>query len=146
MPSRTNLRLSETIRQRVSHVVLHELSDPRIGMVTITHVKLAPDLSTCVIFWSVLGGPSERSKTTHAFDHAKLFVQRRVAEGLRTRIAPQLSFEYDESVEGAIRMGGLLKKLREERGEPVPAEAPPDGDATSPEPPAQPPSAAPPAP
>ena len=118
MPSRTNLKLTELIRQRAAHVILHELKDPRMGFVTVTRAKLAPDLSTCVIFWSVIGRASDRSKTTHALDSARAYVQRRVAEGLHTRTAPQISFEYDESVEGAIKMGGLLKKLREERGEP----------------------------
>jgi|SoiMethySBSTD1v2_1073268.scaffolds.fasta_scaffold642139_3 ribosome-binding factor A len=121
MPSRTNLKITEQIRQRAAHVILFELKDPRMGFVTITRVKLGSDLTTCTIFWSVIGGPSERSKTAHALDHARLFVQRRVAEGLRTRTAPQLTFEYDESVEGSIRMGETLKKLRSERGESEPA-------------------------
>jgi ribosome-binding factor A len=126
MPSRTNLKLSEMIRHRASHVILFELKDPRMGIVTITRVKLARDLTTVTIFWSVLGDSAQRSKTMHALDHARLFVQRRVAEGLRLRNAPQISFEYDESVEGALRMGGLLKQLREERGEPAPDEPAPD--------------------
>lgn len=123
MPSRSNQRLTEVIRQRAAHVILFELRDPRMGFVTITKVKLAPDLSTCVVFWSVIGTEGDRSKTQHALEHARLFVQRRVAEGLRTRSAPVLSFEFDPSVEGSIKMGGLLKSLREERGEPTPAAA-----------------------
>ena len=127
MPSRLNLKLSEVIRQRAAHVILYELKDPRMGFVTITRVKLAPDLSFATIFWSVIGGAGERSKTSHALESARLFVQHRVAEGLRTRTAPQLAFEFDESVEGAIKMGALLKDLREQRGEP-----PPDAAAGSP--------------
>jgi len=129
MPSRTNLKLSEIIRQRAAHVILHELADPRVGIVTITRVKLAPDLSVCTIFWSVIGGTSDRSRTSHALEHARGFVQRRVAEGLRTRVAPQISFEFDESVEGAIRMGGLLKQLRKERDEAGPMAPPADPPA-----------------
>jgi ribosome-binding factor A len=117
MPSRSNQRLTEVIRQRAAHVILFELKDPRMGFVTITKVKLAPDLSTCVIYWSVIGTDGDRSKTLHALEHARLFIQRRVAEGLRTRSAPALSFEFDPSVEGAIKMGGLLKSLRDERGD-----------------------------
>ena len=131
MPSRSNQRLTEVIRQRAAHVILFELRDPRMGFVTITKVKLAPDLSTCVIYWSVIGTEGDKSKTQHALEHARLFVQRRVAEGLRTRSAPVLSFEFDPSVEGSIKMGGLLKSLREERGEPSPAAAdaaPGDGE------------------
>ena len=131
MPSRINLKLTEIIRQRAAHVILHELKDPRMGFVTVTRAKLAPDNSACVIFWSVIGRPSDRSKTMHALDSARPFIQRRVAEGLHTRTAPQLSFEYDESVEGAIKMGEMLKKLRDERGDPVDAVA---SDAAQPAP------------
>jgi ribosome-binding factor A len=128
MPSRSNQRLTEVIRQRAAHVILFELRDPRMGFVTITKVKLAPDLSTCVIYWSVIGTEGDKSKTLHALEHARLFIQRRVAEGLRTRSAPILSFEFDPSVEGSIKMGGLLKSLREERGEPSPSAAEADAD------------------
>ncbi len=132
MASRSNLKLAELIRFRAAHVILHELKDPRMGFVTITRVKLAPDNSACVIFWSVLGDDGQRSKTAHALESARLFVQHRVAEGLRTRNAPQLSFEFDDSVEGAIRMGGLLKQLRDVRGDEAPAEgATPGSEASS---------------
>lgn len=127
MASRTHDRVEETIRQRAAHVILYELKDPRMGFVTITRVALSSDLSTCTIYWSVIGAAAQRSKTAHALDHARLYVQRRVAEGLHTRTAPIVAFEYDESVEGAIKMGGLLKQLRAERGEP-PADA---ADATA---------------
>jgi len=123
MPSRSNQRLTEVIRQRAAHVILFELRDPRMGFVTITKVKLAPDMSTCVIYWSVIGTAGDKSKTMHALEHARVFVQRRVAEGLRTRSAPILSFEFDPSVEGSIKMGGLLKSLRDERGETSPPAA-----------------------
>ena len=73
-----------------------------------------------MIYWSVLGTAGDRSKMEHALEGARLYVQRRVAEGLRTRVAPQLTFVYDESVEGAIKMGGLLKQLRADRGDPEP--------------------------
>jgi ribosome-binding factor A len=142
MAGRTHDRVAETIRQRAAHVILHELKDPRMGFVTITRVKLSPDLSFCTIFWSVIGEAAQRSKTAHALDHARVYVKRRVAEGLHTRVAPEVSFAYDESVEGAIKMGGLLKQLRSERGEPPPADgdaaksddASPDASADDPEP------------
>lgn len=123
MPSRTNQRLTETIRHRAAHVILHELKDPRMGFVTITRVDLASDLTSCTIYWSVLGEASQRSKTAHALDSAKGFVQRRIGDGLRLRSTPVVAFQYDESVEGAIKMGALLKQLRVDRGEPAePAE------------------------
>ena len=130
MASRTNLRLAEIIRQRAAHVILFELKDPRMGFVTITRAKLSADLATATVYWSVLGGDSEKSKTTHALEHARVFVQRRVAEGLRTRVAPEVLFAYDESVEGTIRMGSLLKQLRDDRGDDPSDAAAPAEDAS----------------
>jgi ribosome-binding factor A len=118
MPSRLNLKLAEQIRFRAANILLHEMKDPRIGFLTVTRVELASDLVTCTIYWSVLGTPGDRSKTAHALADARMFLQRRIAEGLATRSAPQITFAFDESVEGAIKMGGLLKQLKSERGEP----------------------------
>lgn len=110
-------RLAERIRARVAHVVLYELQDPRITFPTITRVRLAKDLSTCRVYYSVLGSEADRKKTAHALEDARGFVQRQVAAVLRTRVTPVLKFEYDESIEGGMRMHGLLKQLKNERGE-----------------------------
>jgi len=110
-------RLAERIRERVANVVLFELNDPRIGFCTITRVKLAKDLSTCHVFYSVLGTEGDRSKVQHALDAATGFVQREVAKVLHTRVTPRLTFHFDESVEGSIRISALLDKLNQERGE-----------------------------
>lgn len=125
-------RLAERIRERVANIVLFELQDPRIGMVTITRVRLAKDHSTCRVYYSVLGTAGERSKTAHALDASTGFVQRSVAQVLRTRTVPRLSFMYDEAIEGELRMSSLLRKLEDERkeagGEGDAGEAPDDSD------------------
>ncbi len=128
-----NSRLSEKIRERVSQVVLFELGDPRIAFTTITRVKLARDLSTVQVFFSVFGTAGQRSATQHALEDARGHVQREMAKVLHTRSVPHLTFVYDESIEGGLRMGELFKKLESERPpaaeptEPPPAEGEPDG-------------------
>jgi ribosome-binding factor A len=126
-------RLSSLIKQKIAQVVLQELKDPRVGFVTITRVKLAPDLSNCLVFYSVLGGKSERSKTHHALADARGYVQRRIGQTLETRTVPHLQFEYDESIEGAIRMGKLLHDLGEEQADDPEDEGADSGDSKSPE-------------
>ncbi len=103
-------RLQQVIKLKVSQIILREVQDPRIGLVTITFVKLAKDLSTCVVGFSVLGGAGERSKCQHALDDARGWIQREVASILRTKRAPQLSFKFDESIEGSARIAELLRK------------------------------------
>ncbi len=115
MGSRMIQRLSQRIKERAAHVILFELKDPRMGFVTVTTVKLAEDLATCKVFYSVMGTPGEISRTRHAVESARGYIQRRVGEGLRTRVTPQLEMCFDESVEGAARMGSLLRQISEER-------------------------------
>jgi ribosome-binding factor A len=116
MPSTKRLeKLTKVILRRAAEVVAHELKDPRLGLVTITRVDLAEDLRYARIHWSVLGDESERSRSSHALDHARGHVQSLIAQVLQTRVTPIISFHYDESIEGAVRMGRLLDELRQER-------------------------------
>ncbi|MCU0724455.1 MAG: 30S ribosome-binding factor RbfA [Planctomycetes bacterium] len=110
-------KLSSLVHRRASEVILYELKDPRLGFVTVTRVKLSKDLRHATVYWSVVGPDSDRTKTAHALDHARGFVQSEVAAALQTRVTPALDFEYDESVEGSVRVSRILDELRRRRGE-----------------------------
>lgn len=115
MRSVRHSRLTHLVHRRASEVILQELNDPRLGFVTVTRVKLAGDLRHAVIYYSVVGDESDRSKTAHALEHARGFVQSRVAKVMHTRVTPQLRFEYDEGVEGSIRVASILRSLHLEQ-------------------------------
>jgi ribosome-binding factor A len=112
-------RLTEVIRQRVSRAILQEMKDPRIGFITVTQVKLAKDLTSAVIFWSIIGSDGDRSKAAHALEDARGFLQSAVAKEMGTRVTPRLSMRYDPSLVKAQKVYDLLAKLRRERGESV---------------------------
>jgi ribosome-binding factor A len=110
-------RLSKLALQVASQVVLYELHDPRLEMVTLTRVKLSSDLAHATIFWSVMGDDAHRNKVRHALDAAVGPVQRAIASNFETRRSPRVQFQHDESIEGAIRVGGILDELKREREE-----------------------------
>ncbi len=116
MPSKQRIeRLCKLILRRAGEVVTQELKDPRLGLVTITRVTLADDLKTAEIFWSVYGDESERSRSTHALDHARGHVQSEIAHIMHTRVTPLITFHYDRSIEGAIRVTRTIDDLTRER-------------------------------
>lgn len=127
MKERRIARLQEQLKQRIAEVLLRELRDPALGLVTITRVQLDSEFTLCRAFWSVIGGKGDRARNARALDRARGFVQREMSHGLHTRTTPRLEFVFDESIEGAVRVDGILKELREERQarEPTPA---PDGE------------------
>lgn len=110
---RTIAKLEARIHERAAYCLQFELADPRAGMITLTGVKLSPDLSIARIRYTVLGGPAERSKALHMLDSAAGFIQRQVGRVLDMRRTPTLHFHYDESLDEAIRVDSLIAKALE---------------------------------
>ena len=110
-------RLSEVVQRKASEVILYELKDPRMGFVTVTRVKLSGDLRHAVIYFSVVGTDGERSRTEHALENAKGYIQGQIASALKTRVTPVIRFEYDASVEGSVRVSRILSELAEEESD-----------------------------
>ena len=115
MNERRIKRLQEQIKGRVAQVVGYELSDPRRGLITITKVELDREVSHCKVYWTVLGDEKARKLNGRMLDHATAFVQREVAAILHIRNVPKVRFVFDESIQGALRVQGIIDKLRDER-------------------------------
>ena len=106
-------RVNESVRQVLAEALL-ELKDPRIGLVTVTGVDTAPDLRHAVVFVSVLGSERKREATMQGLGAAHGLLQSRIARELRMKRTPQLTFEYDASVERGVRMSQLIDELAPE--------------------------------
>jgi ribosome-binding factor A len=109
MPDRMR-RVNEAVRQVLSEAV-GELKDPRIGFVTVTGVETSPDLRNARVFVSVLGSERNRKQSLAGLEAAHGVLQARIARELRMKRTPQLTFEYDPSVERGVRMTQLIDEL-----------------------------------
>ncbi len=101
-------RLKNVILRKASQVILYELHDPRLGFVTLTKVDLSDDLRHAILYYSVMGPDADKSKTEHGLEAARGYVQKEIAGALKTRVAPQIQFRYDESIEGSLRISRLI--------------------------------------
>jgi ribosome-binding factor A len=110
MPSDRMRRVNESVRQVLSEA-LPELKDPRIGFVTVTGVETSPDLRQARVYVSVLGSERKREKSLAGLEAAHGVLQARLAAELRLKRTPQLSFEYDPTVERGVRMSRLIDEL-----------------------------------
>lgn len=121
-PPRRIQRLQQMILEVAATTVQRELSDPRLGFVTLTHVRLAPDLTQATVFWSCLGTEADKRKCARALSAATPVVQSVVAKAIRTRVTPRLEFRYDPTLIQAERLETIFQKLRDEK--PAPPEEP----------------------
>ncbi len=118
-------RLEGQIQQRIAEILLRDLQDPKLGMVTISRVELDSEFTQCRVYWSVLGDPKKRAQTRGALGRARGFIQRAVGASLSTRTVPHIEFVFDESIAGAVKMQGTLTELRRERQVRTGVEEPP---------------------
>jgi ribosome-binding factor A len=103
-------RVNESVRQVLADA-LPELKDPRIGLVTVTGVDTAPDLRHATVYVSVLGSGRKRRASLDGLQAAHGPLQSRLARELRLKRTPQLTFEYDPTVERGVRMTRLIDEL-----------------------------------
>ena len=101
-------RVDEAVRAVLSEAISRDLSDPRVGFVTVTQVKTSPDLRHARVYVSVLGSDAERDESLGALATAHGFLQGRIAASLRLKHTPTLSFEYDNSVDRGMRITQLI--------------------------------------
>lgn len=107
-------RINEVLREVVGAAIASELSDPRIGFVTVTSVETSPDLRTAKVFVSVLGDEDEREATLQGLRSSHGVLQSRIAAETRMKRTPTLTFHYDDTVERGVRITELLEGEDEE--------------------------------
>ncbi|HET7590490.1 MAG TPA: 30S ribosome-binding factor RbfA [Solirubrobacterales bacterium] len=107
-------RINEVLREVVGAAVAGELSDPRIGFVTVTSVETSPDLRTAKVFVSVLGDSDEREASLAGLRAAHGVIQSRIAAETRMKRTPTLTFHYDDTAERGIRINELLESEDDE--------------------------------
>lgn len=104
-----SLRIGEQVQRELAVLIRQEVKDPRLGMVTVSDVKMSPDLSHAKVYVTVLGGEQSASgETLKALSRAAPFLRHELGRRLVLRIVPQLHFVYDESQEKGARLASLI--------------------------------------
>jgi ribosome-binding factor A len=97
------------MREVLSEAVA-DLSDPRIGFVTITGVTIARDLRNAKVHVSVLGDEGVQRASLAALKSSRGVLQREVARQVKLRTTPQLHFEHDTTLDTAMRIEEILRE------------------------------------
>lgn len=120
-------RVGQAVQVELGRIFIKGLKDPRIGFLTITGVKMTPDLRSGTVFYSVFGDEAAKRETAAGLRAASGFLRREVGRALTLRHTPDLRFVYDESIDRGARIEELLQEVKkQEQGEP-PAEDGGDG-------------------
>jgi ribosome-binding factor A len=126
MPSARPARVGDQLRAELSDLIARQVHDPGIGFLTITHVKVTPDLQIARVYYTTLGDDKARRESRRALERAMPFLRRQIGTRLRLKRVPQLEFFFDESVERGDRIEQILNDLNAERAAAAPDDPAPD--------------------
>jgi ribosome-binding factor A len=109
-------RVQEALRQEISKIVQGEIKDPRIGFITITKVELTQDLRYAKVYFSILGDAKDNSKALQGLNSAKGYIKNIVADRIKLRFVPEITFKVDESLQYTQEIYDLLNRIKKEKG------------------------------
>ncbi len=108
-------RVAELLLEEISAIVMRELKDPRVSGVTITGVKVSPDLGYAKVFYiSTFGNNDEAGE---GLRHSAGFIRYELKKRLSLRHIPQLNFIYDDSFDYGERIDRLIEEIEEGEGD-----------------------------
>lgn len=114
MASRRQRRVAQQIHRELGQLLLREVRDPRLAEVTVTEVRVTPDLLLARIYFSVLGETEAEEAALTALERAGGFLRTQLAERLSLRLMPELDFMLDKSAEYGRRIEELLDRIAAE--------------------------------
>ena len=106
-------RVGSLLQMELSKLILERVKDPRLGFITITHVKMTADLKSAVVFFSVMGDQKKREDSLEVLRRASGFLQKEVGHTLNLRYTPRLQFELDDMVDKSFEIDQVIRKLDE---------------------------------
>ncbi|MCR5584374.1 MAG: 30S ribosome-binding factor RbfA [Lachnospiraceae bacterium] len=100
-----NIRVSQEVLRELSSIIRDEVHDPRIDPFTsVVDVYVAPDLKTCKVWVSVLGGEQSKKDTLKGLNSAAGFIRSKLAHTMNMRNTPELTFVVDQTIEYGVNM------------------------------------------
>ena len=105
-------RVSSLIRQEVSELLQEQVNDPRLrGFISVTKVSTSPDLKQAKVFVSILGNQTNKNEMLQGFKSASGFFRRELSRRLLLRSIPELSFQFDDSIEHGAKILQLIDQV-----------------------------------
>jgi ribosome-binding factor A len=103
-------KVADLIQRELSDLLRRDVRDPHVGMVTLTSVDVAPDLSHAKVFFTILD-KQKQGETTKALQRAAGFLRSQLSHRMNMYTTPALRFVYDESVERGDRLSRLIDSV-----------------------------------
>lgn len=104
--------MGELLRKEISGILIRGAKDPRIGMVSVTAVKVSDDFSVAKVYVAASGTEGERKRSLEGLKSASGFIRYELKKRLTVKTIPQVDFYYDDSLDYGDHIDTLLRSLK----------------------------------
>ena len=118
MQGKRTERVSSLLQKELGTLILEQVKDPRLGFVTITHVKVTADLKSAVVFFTVMGDQKKKEDSLMVLRRASGFLQHEIGHALKMRYTPRLQFEIDDMVDKSFEIEEVIQRLKKDTTQP----------------------------
>ena len=106
-------RVEEQLKRLLADLIRREVKDPRVGLITITSAEVSRDLTQAKVYFTPFAGIGDATVALEALRHASGFLRHQVRNLMRLRVAPEIDFQIDDSVERGARLSTLIHEAVE---------------------------------
>jgi len=104
-------RVNEELKREISNIINYEVTNSNVtGMISVTKVKISPDLRYAKIYVSILNSKNVK-QTLVGLKASSGFIRSKIAERINMRVTPELVFEFDDSMEYGQRIDSILNDI-----------------------------------
>jgi len=107
-------RVNHELKKAISEVLLFEVQDQRIGLITVTHVQASADLKQAKVYYTILGDEKKREDAKKGLDSASGFMRQALAHKMSMKSTPELVFYLDDTLDRTIKVEEMLDEIRDE--------------------------------
>jgi len=111
MENKRQARIEEAYRNEISRLLVEQLREPRLRGVSITQVKLTPDLKLAKVYYNITDNQYQQPEINKGFENSKGFIKRELSLRVKLKYAPDIKFYFDETAELNSRMENLFQQI-----------------------------------
>lgn len=112
MPSYRIERVASLIKEELSLIFLHKIQDPKLSIITVTNIKVSPDLRHTKVYLSVYD-KNKRKEVLEKVNELKGWIRTQLAGRIQIRFVPELDFYIDDTLDYVEKIEGIIKKIHE---------------------------------
>ena len=107
-------KVASMVKEELGTLFQRNFSMDEFGFLTVTEVRMSPDLKSARVFVSVFGDEARKSKTLALLEEKKSFVRQSIGKSVRLRFVPTIEFALDETIDKAMNLEHIFKKIHDE--------------------------------